>query len=119
MRDLHAGRFILLRFDEVILRDAHVLGSLDCGEVIRAVLLDGNLGGEKIAGLRFQVDLGAVIQLDDPVLQRTIGFDFQLRHRLDHGTQIATRILDVVPLSEPRRVMIRNFDVLHASQLKP
>src|SRR5579872_1996020 len=117
MRDLHRRRFIHLGFDEVILRNANILSAFFGGEVIGSVLLDRDLGRQHITLLRFQVDLGPVVELDEPVLQRTIGFHFQLRDRLDNRAQIAARILNVVFLAEPRRVVIRDLDVLHAGQI--
>ena len=116
-RNLHLGRIVLLRFDEVIFREADVFAAFHRGDVIHAVARDRDAGHQGVVGAAVQGQLRSVAQQQGSAGQRLVGLDGDIGGGPLHGAQIAAGILGHILHAGPRRVMIGDLNVLDGRQI--
>ena len=117
-RDGDVGRVGLARLDEEIFRQPDGLTLIKGGDVIEIVFLnlDRRLVGKGVvrAGLGAgQTNLLALAEREQPVVERTIGGDFEFRLRPFHGAQIAAALFHRILQLGPRREVVRDFDLFN------
>ena len=100
--DFDARRRILAGFDEEVLAHADVLALLDSGDVVHAVFLDGQMGGEPVPCPGLERDLRVVAQHEDALVERTVGLDGDFGIGAFDGAQIAAGIFHRLPSCRTR-----------------
>ena len=97
------GALSTRRFDEIVFAQANAFALLFGGEMKYAVLLNGDLRGERAVAARFERDVRAGVDFDQAVGKRTVGGDGELGGGAGDGAQVTAGIFDDVFGSQPAR----------------